>query len=203
MTFFTVFSRVSVIGATIFILPLSSCAIWEAPPEYLKVDQDVLISFKSSYEASRECTEILVGLLGQKNKNFQACAIKATVEADPFVIFPNPCEFDESYASLLCHELGHVNQMEYKEAVNHVGWKKQVVGQGKSKKDKPVLLAVDRTYLAKVVTPEVEKAAELVKVKTAKVEKIAEVKTALSDIPALRKSNFYTSQLLETETPQQ
>lgn len=101
---------------------LSACTSWAAPPKHLMVDKDVVVSFQSSQAASESCSDLHKEVRGKKNNNIRACAFRKSAEAEPVVIIPNPCEFDDVYASLLCHELAHINQMAQNLDVDHKGW---------------------------------------------------------------------------------
>lgn len=101
---------------------LSACSTWAEPPEYLRIDQDVKVSFQSASEASRSCANLYEEIRGSKNNNIMACAYRKSAEAEPVVIIPNPCGYDDVYASLLCHELAHINQIAFNKPTDHEGW---------------------------------------------------------------------------------
>jgi hypothetical protein len=86
------------------------------------VDKNVVVSFQSSQDARESCSDLHEEVRGKKNTNIRACAFQKSTEAEPIVIIPNPCEFEDVYASLLCHELAHVNQMAQNLDVDHKGW---------------------------------------------------------------------------------
>lgn len=116
---------------------LGACTSWASPPQHLMMDKDVVVSFQSSQQASASCSDLHQKIRGEKNGNIRACAFRKYADAEPVVIIPNPCEFGDLYASLLCHELAHINQMALNETVDHDGW--EVIQLTKTTKTLPKL----------------------------------------------------------------
>lgn len=110
---------------TLPFVTLSACSTWAEPPINLTSNQDVHVKFQNSDEASESCADVYEAIHGKLNSRITACAYRKTASAEPVVIMPNPCEFDDAYATLLCHELAHVNQMVSHVDVDHAGWSKQ------------------------------------------------------------------------------
>ncbi len=74
----------------------------DRPPERYRANAAFTVELKDQAGIDRSCQP----LFGEPPKGMKTDAC-ATGER---VILPNPCDYpEESYARMLCHELGHVN----------------------------------------------------------------------------------------------